>query len=383
MSRKLLWFAAIAILSAMVLGVPGHASAQTGFNVSIFPAKVELTVAQETTQYFGVNLHNFGTEAQTLKVYFNDYMIKANNDFVFQQPGHYSYSCAKWLTAASNTMVVPPGQVGTLAFSITVPQKAEPGGHYAVIFFEQVPPANAAQVKARPRLGSLVLVTVPGTIVRVGRIKKVTVSSSWFWPSVDVPVLPSSHSKARVEFYNAGNVHLTIRGRLTYKSTFGWGKGVVGLGEITVLPKTTRYLDADLSQKPQVNQGNPNQPQMSVPGPEPGSTRPVMGSYKVVATVEYGPAIDVYDTKKTATTSFSNYPLSYLVVLLILVGIIIGLVFLRKWWRARSKAKKEGEDTGTEDKDVKEEEGSSGEDVEKKAEQEKVPGEDSGSGEGD
>lgn len=201
----------------------------------------------------------------------------------------------------------------TKRFTVTIPPKAEPGGHYGVIFFEQVPFAGGPPVKAKPRIGALVMLTVPGQIVRSGEIKSVSVSSGWFWPTRKIPLLGKRAIKCRVVFENTGNVHLTIRGSIVYTPEFGWGSGHLYLGEITVLPHTTRYLEGIIK--------NP----------------PFIGSYKVRASVKYGPSLDVYDTTKTGKGSFSCYPLSLLLVLgILLVVIITLLVIVRKKKKAQA-----------------------------------------------
>lgn len=300
--RRTLGAATLTIMLAagLVAGLLQPAFPQAAFDLLVSPAKLELQVAAGTGQDFAIHLRNTGGESQTMKIYFNDYSIRPNNDFIFEPPGHYSYSCAKWLQSEKTSIVVPVGQTVSTGFRVDVPANAEPGGHYGVVFFEQVPqPSEAkANIKALPRIGALILVTVPGQIIREGEIKNVSITSTWFWPARRLPVLPRRKVRARIVFYNSGNVHLTVKGSLAYKASFGWGSGKVDFQEITVLPKTTRYLETDI--------------------PDP----PLIGSYKINAKVEYGPSLDVFDTTRVSTGSFSEYPLSLLLLLVVVLAII-------------------------------------------------------------
>ena len=300
--RRTLGAATLTIMLAagLVAGLLQPAFPQAAFDLLVSPAKLELQVAAGTGQDFAIHLRNTGGESQTMKIYFNDYSIRPNNDFIFEPPGHYSYSCAKWLQSEKTSIVVPVGQTVSTGFRVDVPANAEPGGHYGVVFFEQVPqPSEAkANVKALPRIGALIMVTVPGQIVRQGEIKNVSITSTWFWPAHRLPILPRRKVRARIVFYNSGNVHLTVKGSLAYKASFGWGSGKVDFQEITVLPKTTRYLETDI--------------------PDP----PLIGSYKINAKVEYGPSLDVFDTTRVSTGSFSEYPLSLLILLVVVLAII-------------------------------------------------------------
>ena len=300
--RRTLCAATLIVLLAvgLVAGLLQPAFPQAAFDLLVSPAKLELQVAAGTGQDFAILVRNTGGEPQAMKIYFNDYSIRPNNDFIFEPPGHYSYSCAKWLQSEKTSIVVPVGQTVSTGFRVDVPANAEPGGHYGVVFFEQVPqPSEAkANVKALPRIGALIMVTVPGQIIRQGEIKNVSITSTWFWPAHRLPILPRRKVRARIVFYNSGNVHLTVKGSLAYKASFGWGSGKVEFQEITVLPKTTRYLETDI--------------------PDP----PLIGSYKINAKVEYGPSLDVFDTTRVSTGSFSEYPLSLLILLVVVLAII-------------------------------------------------------------
>jgi hypothetical protein len=315
------WFLATSLVVVLALplvgGLAQPAGAQSEFDILVAPAKLELQVPAGQGQDFAISVRNNGAVAQTMRIYFNDYSIKANNEFIFEPPGHYSYSCAKWLQAENGAINVPVGRTVSTGFRVNVPRGAEPGGHYGVIFFEKAPQPGEppANVRAMPRIGTLVLVTVPGEIVRQGEIKSVSINSTWFWPARQVSLLPKRKVRARIVFYNSGNVHLTVRGSLTYKAVFGWGKGKVEFHEITVLPKTTRYMDADI--------------------PDP----PLVGSFRIKAKVEYGPALDVFDTTKTGTASFNMYPLSLLLAILVLIGAIVA-AFLIAGWRRRARVRK-------------------------------------------
>jgi hypothetical protein len=304
--RKAITLLFLVLLLAVL--VPGYAPAQGGFNIKIVPSKLEITGDRGSAQQFLINVQNLGPENQVLHVYFNDYYIKADNQFVFQKPGHYSYSCAKWLSTDTDSLEAPAGQTVQKAFTLSVPPKAEPGGHYGIIFFEQVP-TKQTKVSTVPRIGVVTLVTVPGRIVRKGIIRSVEVTNSWFWPTKEIVFLAEQKIHARVTFYNAGNVHLTVKGKLTYTPSFGWSTGSVDLPEITVLPKTTRYLDADIKDPP------------------------FIGTYEATATVMYGPSLDVFDTTLTKKTTFHIYPLSLLVLLLLLLAII----FVPIWLYRRSR----------------------------------------------
>ncbi len=330
----------LCMVAALVSITSSRAAAQAEFDIKIYPSKLELAGDPGSAQDFVINVENQGTQDQSLRVYFNDYLIKPNNDFVFKEPGHYSYSCAKWLSTDSPSVESPAGTTVQKTFRLEVPDGAEPGGHYGVIFFEQVPPGDEPVI-AQGRIGVVTLVTVPGEIIRKGTIESVSVNSSWFWPSKKVLAGPKRVTRARVVFKNEGNVHLTVKGKVTYTPTFGWGTGSVDLGEITVLPKTKRYMDAVIL--------NP----------------PLFGSYKVAAEVSYGPSLDVFDTTVTSEGTFHQYPFFWLAILVAVVLLVVGLIILLRVLRRRRKGVREkepdkGPEEGDDEASAEEEEGGKG-----------------------
>ena len=315
---------ALVLLLAMVAVVapqltPGRA--QEGFDVTVSPAKLELAAEPGTSREFDINIRNSSPDEETLDVYFMDYYISPKNEIAFREPGHYSYSCATWLSTETPDLAVPAGQVVKKRFKVAIPPGAEPGGHYGVIFFQQAPPDTGEPeiVGLSARIGSVILITVPGEIVREGVIESVSVGSMWFWPSRKAPLLPRSVPGYKVAFKNTGNVHLTVKGKLTYTPSFGWGSGAIELGEMTVLPKTTRYFEGVL--------------------PKP----PFLGSYEVKAEVSYGPSLYEFDTTRTKSAAFSCYPLALLLIPLVIIAVVIALVKLRSFLRRKKRKEEEKE----------------------------------------
>lgn len=334
MRKGLLLLCAFCIVMTTVL-FPASAQETPKFSLKIWPSKIEKTGEPGTTQEFSINVQNEGQEDQKLKIFFNDYYISPDNTFVYKEPGHYSYSCAKWLTSLQNEIEVPTGATRKTNFKLTVPKKAEPGGHYAVIFFEKIPGETKGQAAAQavPRIGVIMLVTVPGEIVRKLEIKDVSVTSTWFWPSKKILFLPKKKVTARVVLDNPGNVHVTAKGKITYSPTFGWGTGAIEFEEITILPKTKRYMDVDL--------------------PNP----PLFGSYEVKAVVQYGPDMQTFDTTLTGETTFQSYPISLLLLILLLIALAVGAYELTRWWLRKRRKEGGEEEKGAEEKEKPEEEG--------------------------
>ena len=202
-----------------------------------------------------------------------------------------------------------------------------------IIFKQPAVKKKGVPVKISGQIGALIMITVPGEIVRNGEIKSVWVSSSWLWPTRKFFLVPYSPTRYKVVFQNTGNVHITVRGKLIYKPTFGRGSGTVSLPEMTVLPGTVRDFEG------------------KIPNP------PLFGSYKARVVMQYGPSLNVFDTTKTKSSKFDSYPvLTLVLLLLVLPAVIITLVILIKRWSGKEayEEKEEEEKKEKEAVDVEE-----------------------------
>jgi hypothetical protein len=198
-------------------------------------------------------------------------------------------------------------------FRLSIPPDAEPGGHYGVVFFQDArtpPPEQGAQPS--PRVGSLLLLTVPGDIVREGVINRFDIQDDFFslwgpgeegrggWPARDLTY--------HLEVENTGNVHITIYAEIRYWSRFGFGAGSCELGFMTILPGTVRYFDGYL--------------------PNP----PSLGLFKAEAVITYGPDQATFEVEKRTQTGFIVIPLLWILIA------ILGLAAL--WQVIRLSRKK-------------------------------------------
>lgn len=310
------------------------------FEIKLYPSISELAIEPGTTSALNINVLNEGTNDLRLRVYDMDYTVTPDNRTTFEKPGHYSFSCAEWITTETKEFELPAGQEATIAFSVTVPPDAEPGTHNAVIFFEvilQSEEYGETVVRSTGRVGAVVLVTVPGLIVREGEIKSVSVQSEWLWPSKKIPIIGGSPPKYRVVVENTGNVHITTKGVLYYTPTFGWGMGSIQLPEMTILPRTERYYEGTL--------------------PDP----PFLGSYDVTVEIMYGPNMFEFDTVKTGSTAFNVYPAFLLLAIILLISLpVVAVKLVRRYMRKKKApeagAGEEGEKK-EEPEDVEEEKG--------------------------
>jgi len=123
-------------------------------------------------------------------------------------------------------------------FTVNVSADADPGGHYAGVFVRKVESATAGQVGVAGRVGTLVLVTVPGQITKKAEIKDFEVPESTF------KIQPVDLS-ARV--YNSGNTFYEAKAEIESSSI--WGTDKIDLGSHVIPHQNSRSYSASWSPK--------------------------------------------------------------------------------------------------------------------------------------
>lgn len=277
----------LATLLLVFLISPLSSFAQEGASFSVSPPKIEITIEPGQSAEATIRVTNSGKIDLNFRAYLQDYRITEKNQFIFSDPGHESYSCARWINLEKTEFFLKAGEDIDIKMTLNVPKNAEPGGHYAIIFFETAAGGagkEGATVGIAGRIGATVLTFIGGDIVKKGKVESFSASSTGLGKPVRLSVL----------FNNEGNIHLTVSGKVTIKDMLGRDAGEIDLGEITVLPKTKREIVGEW--------GNP----------------PLWGIYRATA--------DITFADKTETV----YANIYLIPWLILAGIVVvlGLIYI-------------------------------------------------------
>ncbi|MDB5178412.1 MAG: exported protein of unknown function [Patescibacteria group bacterium] len=225
-----------------------------GFGIS--PTSQEVELAPGGSFSGEVTVINDGDSDVIYRMYASDYKV-TGEDYrsSFDSSGKRAdVSPVTWFGLPDAKLVIKARAQVKVPYTITAPKTATVGGHYGAIFVETIPPAGkgGAFISRVERVGSLVYITIAGSLMKTGRTLP-----------LDVPwlqSLPPIEGTLRVR--NTGNTHFLAEGKARLATPFsGVGKPVAFRGE--VLPGTTRRFDLKLPS------GSP------------------MGLYHVTATVQY------------------------------------------------------------------------------------------------
>ncbi len=182
-------------------------------------------------------------------------------DFEYDEKGEMRYieenqenpsvsSLKKWLHYDTKEFSLEPGGEQRIRFTVDVPANAEPGGHYGVIFF-RTKPKGSGNIGVSARIGSLILVTIPGNVKKTGEVvdfkigklndKNEVVSRDFFERGpLDV-------------FYrvkNTGNVHFKPTGRLLIKDGNGKILQEIPPADLRVFPGLGRDYNQQVNLDP-------------------------------------------------------------------------------------------------------------------------------------
>ena len=219
----------------------GIARADGGMQIS--PVTFNFDVKPGESQTGQITLKNLNAQAISYSIdveLFNKVSDEGAPSFEQTLPQEGVTTLADWITFSPKDGTIDPQKEATIDFSIAIPQGAEPGGHYAAIFAKQLnkTPDGKTQLGVTTRVGSLILVSVPGDVKKSVNLKEFLLSK-FIWKG---PVKMSG----KVE--NTGSVHYDSQLKVEVKPLIG-SASEVDLGKHTIIPGNERSFDGTWSKK--------------------------------------------------------------------------------------------------------------------------------------
>ncbi len=153
------------LYTILIVAIAGIAS--PAFALTVSPARVEITGDPGATLQGKIELFNEQEGARTFFTSFENFEPSGDSGaphFIGAKD-----DLATWIKT-ENKVVLESGKRSIVPFSISIPKNAEPGGHFAAVFFgSQAPGAQGGgQVSIGGKIGVLVLLRVSGEVVEGG-----------------------------------------------------------------------------------------------------------------------------------------------------------------------------------------------------------------------
>ncbi|MBU1032663.1 DUF916 domain-containing protein [Patescibacteria group bacterium] len=197
---------------------------------------LHITNSTEKTATYYLNVQNFVAQGE-----------EGHQDFL---PEGELFGLASWITPETESVTLEPNESGDFRYVVNVPQDAEPGGHYAAVFFSTRPASaeEGSSVGVGAKTGILFLLRVAGDIIEDARVESFTTTGGWH---NRLPVYLTLRVK------NLGNVHIRPEGDIIVRSMFGSiaDKIPANSRRAAVLPDSIRRVEAAWAKTFDMEQG--------------------------------------------------------------------------------------------------------------------------------
>lgn len=227
------------LLALVLLGCLVARETPAAQALAVSPVLYDYEIAPGTSKQGTIMLVN-DTERQST------FSLEVKNFVALGEDGAQEYldeetptDLASWISVDQPTINLGPGESGQFPFIINVPKDAEPGGHYASVFFYRKPAASAGTgVGVAEKIGVLILVSIPGNVREDARIESFTIQGSNVRSHLPV------YFDLRLR--NLGSVHFRPRGSLVIRNVFGRVVQRVSANpkNAAVLPNSVRRVES-------------------------------------------------------------------------------------------------------------------------------------------
>ena len=233
-------FQALIIVGFSLISL-GHLLAAQKIGISVTPASKRYDLRPGQTVQGNFTIRNGGDIAVDYKLSVTPLNIK-NEQYEKDYSKVTAIDASSWIKLNHSTGKLERGGKRVVSFTLTVPQDAAPGGHYAVAFAETIIPKGVqadSSVKSTQRVGELFYIAVSGDLKTSGSV------AGWdsaFWQN-EPPLLATLRMK------NDGNTHYDANYSVQVTDVFGNVKTQMK-GENIILPDTTRRIDITWNSAP-------------------------------------------------------------------------------------------------------------------------------------
>lgn len=164
------------LLTFSVAALGWFFATQPASALTLVPPSLEFGAQPGQTLKTAIKLYNETNTPVTLYTSFANFTAQdeaGTPNFDFKNT---SEGLASWITTDPAQLTLQPGDRVSVTVNIAVPANADPGGHYAAVFFGTQPPTTQGSgVSIASKVGSLIILRVAGKTVEQGTVKQFSI----------------------------------------------------------------------------------------------------------------------------------------------------------------------------------------------------------------
>jgi hypothetical protein len=241
------------LLPAVLLHAPVHAQSTDAANgLQVTPALVELNGEKGKTYNVELKVLNVTGSDLAFTSAVNDFAAKDETgapSILLNETTPSPTSIQTWVSAIS-PFTLNAHQTQTIEATISIPENAEPGGHYGVIRFSGTAPSvTQTGVGLSASAGTLFLVRVAGDITE--HLNLITFEATDPTSGTPHNLFENGPITFLTRFQNTGNVHVQPTGKIVVHDSFGNAISTLDINDEkgNILPSSIRRFTSTLNQK--------------------------------------------------------------------------------------------------------------------------------------
>lgn len=223
----------------IAVAVLGFAFASNVYAFTVSPAIVDLKLAPGETHLEILHVMNSTNDAQSYVLSEQNFIPKGEEGQQDFLPESDTSGLAGWIQPREHVVTMAAHETKDVLVDVKLPRDAEPGGHYAALFFSNQGSSKTetASVGITAKTGILFLVNVTGMTKEDARVES--------FGLVGEGSLRSLPATFELRVRNLGNVHFQPAGSVVIKNIFGMESARIPLnpGRTSVLPNSVRRID--------------------------------------------------------------------------------------------------------------------------------------------
>ena len=261
------------------------AQANSQINLMISPEIFELQIEKGEIYNGKVKIYNKGKAPIPMEAVTSNFGAEEisgaptfyNNSSGNNEEDDILFNPRKWMEIENPNFILDSGETVSIRFTISVPENAEDGGYYTVIFFEPKVSAsgnlyqNESGVSVIPKIGALLLISVGErkkptdasfltvsefSIPEKFHLKKLEdsvinitglVSTAYAETIKSFSVVETSHLQFNLHIKNNDAYHIKPSGKLAILSNNGKLLGETEIRKTTILPGRTRQIPVEFN----------------------------------------------------------------------------------------------------------------------------------------